>query len=163
MSNNNSVKIAPDFDERYPDSSAKATECAMNLVLTADLLQKRITSLLLPFDLSPATGLVLSILADSEAPVSPNHIASRLIISRASVTSLLDSLEKRGFVKRQPHLTDRRMLLVELTGLGRQVATQFRPVVHHHEKEWMSALNENEQAQLIETLKRLQASLMDAR
>ncbi len=45
MSNNMSVKIAPDFEERYPDSSATATECAMNLVLTAELLEKRISQL----------------------------------------------------------------------------------------------------------------------
>lgn len=162
MSNDLPIKIAPDFEQRYPDSSAKATECAMNLVLTAELLEKRITSLLLPFDLSPATGLVLSILADAETPISPNQIAGRLIISRASVTSLLDSLEKRGFVKRQPHLSDRRMLLVELTETGRQVANRFRPIVHQHQKVWMSVLNENEQSQLIETLQDLQAALLDA-
>jgi len=162
MSNFLSVKIAPDFEKRYPDSSAKATECAMNLILAADLLEKRIANLLLPFDLSPATGLVLSVLADSETPVSPNNIADRLIISRASVTSLLDSLEKRGFVKRQPHPSDRRMLLVELTGSGRQVADRFRPIVHQHQKVWLSALSEKEQERLIETLQRLQASLMDS-
>jgi DNA-binding MarR family transcriptional regulator len=162
MSNNVSVKIAPDFEERYPDSSATATECAMNLVFTAELLEKRIASLLLPFHLSPATGLVLSIVADSETAVSPNLIADRLIISRASVTSLLDSLEKRGFVKRQPHPSDRRMLLVELTNSGRQVANQFRPIVHEHQKVWLSALNQKEQEQLIQTLHRLQASLMDS-
>ena len=162
MSNNMSIQIAPDFEERYPDSSATATECAMNLVFAAELLEKRITSLLLPFDLSPATGLVLSILADSETSVSPKHIADRLIISRASVTSLLDSLEKRGFVKRQPHPSDRRRLLVELTNSGRQVANQFRPIVHKHQKVWLNALNEKEQEQLIQTLHRLQAFLMDS-
>lgn len=162
MSNYLSVKIAPDFEKRYPDSSAKATECAMNLVLTADLLEKRIASLLLPFDLSPATGLVLSILVDSETPVSPNNIADRLIISRASVTSLLDTLEKRGFVKRQPHISDRRMILVVLTDSGRQVANKFRPIVHQHQKVWLNALNEKEQEQLIKMLQRLQASLMDS-
>src|SRR5512139_2412826 len=162
MSNKLSVKIPPDFEKHYPDSSAKATECAMNLILTASLLEKRITSLLQPFNLSPATGLVLSILADSEAPVSPNNIADRLIISRASVTSLLDSLEKRGFVKRQPHISDRRMILVELTDSGRQVANKFRPIVHQHQKVWLNALNEKEQEQLIMMLQRLQASLMDS-
>ncbi len=162
MSNNYPVKVAPDFEKRYSNSSAKATECAMNLVLTADLLEKRINSLLQPFDLSPATGLVLSILADSETLVSPNQIANRLIISRASVTSLLDSLEKRGFVKRLPHQSDRRMLLVELTPLGQQVANQFRPIVHQKEKMWLNALNEKEQEQLIQTLHRLQATLMDS-
>ncbi len=162
MSNIKSVKIAPDFENRYPGSSAKATECAMNLVLTAELLQKCIASLIQPFDLSPATGLVLSILADSETPLSPNNIAQRLIISRASVTSLLDSLEKRGFVKRQPHLSDRRMLSVVLTDSGRQVANQFRPIVHKQQKVWLEALNEKEQEQLTQMLHRLQASLMDS-
>src|SRR5512140_3128898 len=107
MSNYYSIKIAPDFEKLYPNSSAKATECAMNLVRTADLLEKQIASLVLPFNITPATGLVLSILADSEEPVSPNMIAERLIISRASVTSLLASLEKRNFVKRGPHKSDR--------------------------------------------------------
>jgi DNA-binding MarR family transcriptional regulator len=161
MSNYLSDTIAPDFEKRYPDSSAKATECAMNLVLAAELLEKRIASLLLPFDLSPATGLVLSILADSEDPISPNYIADRLIITRASVTSLLDSLEKRGYATRKPHPSDRRMILVELTESGRQVANQFRPIVHQHQKVWLSALNENEQEQLTDSLQRLQASLLD--
>ena len=162
MSNNKFVKIAPDFENRYPDSNAKATECAMNLVLTADLLEKRIASLLLPFHLSPASGLVLSILADTETLVSPNNIADRLIISRASVTSLLDSLEKRGFLTRKPHPTDRRKLLVELTDSGRQVANSFRPIVHQQQKVWLSALNVKEQEQLIEMLHRLQIILIDA-
>ncbi len=162
MSNHSPVKLAPDFEDRYPDSSAAATECAMNLVLTADLLEKRISSLILPLGLSPATGLVLSILADSEAPVSPNLIADRLIISRASVTSLLDSLEKRGYIKRQPHPSDRRMLWVEMTASGRQAANQFRPIVHQHQKVWLSALSESEQEQLIQMLHRLQAALMDS-
>jgi MarR family 2-MHQ and catechol resistance regulon transcriptional repressor len=162
MSNFMPVKLAGDFEKRYPNASAKATESAMNLVLTAELLEKRISGLVQPFNLSPATGLVLSILADSETPLSPNNIADRLIISRASVTSLLDSLEKRGFVKRQPHLSDRRMLLVELTNSGRQVANQFRPIVHQHQKVWLKVLNEKEQEQLIQMLHRLQASLMDS-
>jgi DNA-binding MarR family transcriptional regulator len=162
MSNLLSIKIAPDFEKRYPDSSAKATECAMNLVLTAELLEKRIASLLQPLDLSPATGLLLSILADSETPLSPNKIADRLIISRASVTSLLDSLEKRGFVKRLPHQSDRRMLSVQLTDTGKQAAGRFRPIVHQHQKVWMGALDEAEQEKLIAVLQRLQAALMDS-
>ena len=162
MSNLNSIKVTADFEKRYADSSALATECAMNLVFTGEMLEKHIAGLLQPFNLSPATGLVLSMLADSEEPLSPNNIADHLIISRASVTSLLDSLEKRGFVKRQPHLSDRRMLLIELTDTGRQTAIDFRPIVHQHQKVWMNVLNEKEQEQLIQTLHRLQSSLMDS-
>jgi DNA-binding MarR family transcriptional regulator len=160
MANQFSVQIAPNFEDLYPDASAKATECAMNLVFTAELLVKRISELVQPFNLTPASGLVLSILADSESPLPPNQIADRLIISRATVTGLVDSLEQRGYVRRLPHPSDRRMLLVEPTDTGRQIADAFRPIVHQHQKVWMDVLNEQEQEQLINFLKQLQEPLM---
>ena len=162
MANQSPVRITPDFEERYPKASARATECAMNLVFTADLLVKRITELLKPYDLSPASGLVLSMLADSETPLSPYEIADRLIISRATVTGLIDSLERRGYAQRIPHQSDRRMILVEPTDTGRQVANAFRPVVHQNQKVWLEALNEADQQRLIASLHKLQATLMDA-
>jgi DNA-binding MarR family transcriptional regulator len=162
MANHLAVQIPPDFEERYPNSSASATECAMNLVFTADLIVKRIAGLLQPFDLSPGSGLVLSILADSDSPLPPHTIAERLITSRATVTGLLDSLERRGYVQRRPHLSDRRMLLVELTETGRQVANAFRPIVHQQQKVWLEVLSAQEQQQLVDTLERLQATLMDS-
>jgi DNA-binding MarR family transcriptional regulator len=162
MANQIAVQLAPDFESRYPNASARATECAMNLVFTADLLVKRIANLLQPFDLSPASGLVLSMLADAEAPLPPNKIADRLIISRATVTGLIDSLERRGYVQRRPHHSDRRMLLVELMDSGRQVAQAFRPLVHHQQKLWLETLSEEEQQRLIDSLQQVQASLMDS-
>ena len=162
MANHLAVQITPDFEKRYPNSSASATECAMNLVFTAELIVKRIAGLLQPFDLSPGSGLVLSILADADSPLPPHTIAERLITSRATVTGLIDSLERRRYVQRRPHLSDRRMLLVELTDTGRQVASAFRPIVHQQQKVWLEALSEQEQQQLIDTLERLQATLMDS-
>lgn len=162
MSNYFSVTISPDFEKRYLDASPKATEAAMNLILTADLMEKNIAALLTQFDLSPASGLVLSLLADSETPLSPNKIADHLIISRASVTSLLDSLEKRDYARRRPHPTDRRMIWVEPTELGRQIADDFRPVVHQHQKTWLDVLNEKEQEQLVDMLHRLQPALLES-
>jgi len=43
--NHNLVKIDPDFEKHYPGASPIATEAAMNLVRTADLLVKRISDL----------------------------------------------------------------------------------------------------------------------
>jgi MarR family 2-MHQ and catechol resistance regulon transcriptional repressor len=162
MANQILIQIAPDFTNRYPGANPKATETAMNLVRTSELLVKRIAELVQPFDLTPSSGLVLGILADFGEPLPPNKIAERLIISRASVTSLIDSLERRGYVRRAPHSTDRRMLLIELTDTGRQVAHDFRLLVHQNQKGWLAVLNEQEQIQLIDTLHRIQASLSDS-
>lgn len=157
-----SIRIAPDFEAQYPTASATATECAMNLVFTADLLQKRIATLLQPLRLTPTSGLALSILANAESPLPPNEIADRLIISRATVTGLLDSLERRAYIRRRPHPSDRRMILAEITETGRQAASAFRPIVHQQEKEWFGVLDETEQQQLLVVLHRVQERLRDA-
>ena len=162
MVNQFSIQIATNFDEKYPDAGATETECAMNLVMTADLMTKRIAALLQPYDLSPASGLVLSILADSEEPLPPNKIADRLIISRASVTGLIDSLEQRGYARRDAHHSDRRMLLISPTESGRLVTDTFRPIVHRHQKMWLDALGEEDKERLIDTLHTLQAVLTDS-
>ncbi len=162
MANQKIIQLPSDFNKRYPGASSKATETAMNLVRTSDMLVKHIADLVQPFDLTPSSGLVLGILADLGEPLPPNKIAERLIISRASVTSLLDSLERRGYVRRVPHSTDRRMLLIELTDAGRQVAHDFRSLVHQHQKAWMAVLSEQEQTQLIDLLHRIQIALNDS-
>ena len=161
--NQNGIQIAPDFEERYPGANPAATEAAMNLVRTADMLVKRIGDLVQPFGLSPSSALALGILVDANSPLPPNQIASRLIISRATVTGLLDSLQQRGYVRRLPHSSDRRMLLIEPTESGRRVAHEFRVVVHRRQTEWLAALSETEQGQLIDMLHRLQSALSDAK
>ena len=133
----------------------------MNLVLTSELLVKRVSALLQPLRLSSATGLVLSILADSEASLPPNEIAKRLIVSRATVTGLLDSLERQNYIRRLPHPSDRRMILAQITDAGRQAAQTFRPLEHARENEWFSVLDEAEQEQFLAALYRLQDSLRE--
>lgn len=154
--------LPSDFETRYPGASPTATESAMNLAFTADLLVGRIAALLKPFNLSPSTGLALGILADSPSPLPPNEIADRLILTRATMTGLLDSLERRGYVTRRPHPSDRRMLLVEITDEGRRVAQEFRLVVHRNQRLWFNSLTQGEQSRLLTYLHKLQDALVVA-
>jgi DNA-binding MarR family transcriptional regulator len=49
-------------------------------------------------------------------------IGKRLQVHPTSVTSLIDGLEKQGYVIREPHDTDRRTILAAITPKGREVA-----------------------------------------
>jgi DNA-binding MarR family transcriptional regulator len=153
------IRVSPDFAAQYPDASASATECAMNLARAGDLVLGRVAAVLLPFDVSPAGGLVLGILKDAGQPCPPYYISDRLIVSRATVTGVLDTLVKRGLVRREPHPTDRRMVLVHLTNAGSRMADKVRRTVHNAEAEWMGSLTEDERAQLTELLGKLQRHL----
>lgn len=50
----------------------------------------------------------------TEGPCTPTELAEVLSVTTASVTALLDRLEKAGHLVRRRHPTDRRRLLVEL-------------------------------------------------
>lgn len=48
-------------------------------------------------------------------PMGPRDLADRLGISSASTTTLLDRLARSGHVRREPHPTDRRALVITAT------------------------------------------------
>jgi DNA-binding MarR family transcriptional regulator len=63
------------------------------------------------FGLGPAERLCLSFLY--AGPQTPGAIARHVRLTPAAVTTLIDRLERRSFVKRSPDPNDRRKILVE--------------------------------------------------
>jgi len=154
------IRMPDDYYEQTPDADILATEAVMNTIRTADLLFDKIGKVLRPLGVSSAGGLVLGLLRD-HGSLSPSDIGERLIVTRATVTGLLDSLEKNGLVKRTPNPQDRRGLMIEITPAGLKVLAKVRTVVHGEEKRWMSALDERELKKLISLLHVVQASVAE--
>ena len=155
------IKIPDDFYEQTPDGNALATEAVMNTIRTADMLFDSIGRLLRPLNVSAAGGLVLGILRD-RGPMSPSELGERLIVTRATVTGLLDSLERRGFVHRSANLVDRRSLIVEITPAGLNVVQEVRTIIHRHEKALMIGFSDSDLRDYIERLHQIQESLIAA-
>ena len=147
-----------DFYDQTPEASVLATEAVMNTMRTADLLFDQIGRLLRPLHVSAAGGLVLGVLRD-HGSMTPSELGERLIVTRATVTGLLDSLERTGFVHRSANPTDRRSLVVEITPAGLAVVQELRTIVHRQEKAWMAGLSEPELRSYIAQLHRIQDSL----
>ena len=61
--------------------------------------------------LSASAFQALAILDGAGEPLPGHVIAERLLVSSASMTSLVDTLERRGLAERHPHPTDRRKVL----------------------------------------------------
>ena len=62
----------------------------------------------------------------ASGPRTPSELADRLQITTASVTELVDRLQRDDLVSRLPHPTDRRKLLVTLTPDGERVLRRPR-------------------------------------
>src|SRR5215471_20898968 len=74
------------------------------------------------FDLSPAQCHVLHLI-EPDQPVSMGTIAQSLACDASNVTGLVDRLESRGLVRRQPSAEDRRIKVLALTPAGVRLRT----------------------------------------
>lgn len=72
------------------------------------------------FKLSPLEAHVLAVL-HTEGPMMASQLAQRVNYGITSFTSPLDQLQERGLLERQPHATDRRAVLIDLTEAGREL------------------------------------------
>ena len=155
------IQMPADFYEQTPDANVLATEAVMNTIRAADLLFDQIGRLLRPLGVSAAGGLILGILRDHGA-MPPSELGERLQVTRATVTGVVDSLERRGFVLRSPNPADRRSLLVAITPEGLAVVQELRTLVHGNERSWMAVLSEAELRVYIDLLHRIQDSVTSA-
>src|SRR3954470_23500278 len=51
---------------------------------------------------------------EADGPLTQRQLGERLLLSSGGITVLVDRLERGGWVKRKPHPTDRRAVLLEL-------------------------------------------------
>jgi DNA-binding MarR family transcriptional regulator len=57
---------------------------------------------------------------EAEGPLTQKDLGNRLSITSGAVTMLVDRLEATGWVRRGPHPTDRRCIVLELTSRAEQ-------------------------------------------
>jgi DNA-binding MarR family transcriptional regulator len=99
------------------------------------------------------------LLAGSGQQLSPTQLFQGLMLSSAGITSRLDRLERRGYVKRARHPSDRRGVLVTLTDDGRKVLEQAVTADAAGEQELLSALTKEDRRALAVKLKKWLAGL----
>src|ERR1700722_12626568 len=147
------IRVPADFEAEFPGASRSASEVAANLARTATAFVSAVerwpreTA-----DLSASAFQTLAILEGADEPLPAHVIAERLIVKSASMTSLLDTLERRGLVERHRHPRDRRKILVHLTDDARRIVDQTLPVQTAVIAAAVEGVSEAGREQLITTL-----------
>ena len=108
--------------------------------------------------LTQAEAHVLAALSEI-APCSINDLHHRFGHKRSTLTSLLDRLEERGWVRRGAHPDSRRLTLVELTKEGRMVADRTQAAVRELEARLMTHLDSADVAGFARVLSALEEEL----
>jgi DNA-binding MarR family transcriptional regulator len=76
------------------------------------------------FDLSPIQCHVLHLIEPGR-PMPMSRLAETLSCDASNVTGMIDRLESRGLVRRQPSPQDRRVKVLQLTATGARLRTHL--------------------------------------
>ena len=152
------IRVPADFEFEFPGASRSAAEVAANLARTQIALLAEIER---PpreaHGLSASAFQTLAILDGAGEPLPGHVIAERLLVSSASMTSLVDTLERRGLVERHPHPTDRRKVLIHLTADAQRIVDQQLPAIHAVIAQAISTLAEDDREHLLTSLTTIRA------
>ncbi|MGY4238344.1 DNA-binding MarR family transcriptional regulator [Bradyrhizobium sp. USDA 4449] len=106
---------------------------------------------LAPVDIRPAQYSVMAVI-DANPGLTQMAVSERLGVERARLVHLLDSLERRNFVKRAPSKTDRRSHALHLTAAGEVSLRHFKLLAAEHERHVIEKIGKENRDQLLRIL-----------
>jgi DNA-binding MarR family transcriptional regulator len=147
------VRVDADFEDEYPDGSAAAAEIfgtiiRAGLALSYELDRASVAT----FGVPQSVLNSLAVIEGAGEPLTPSQISERTLISSATMTGTLDTLEYRGWVRRLPNPDDRRSVLVEITDEGKSIADRLLPGTRKVELAVCAELTATEQKTLLRLL-----------
>lgn len=101
--------------------------------------------------------------SEPDGAASPADLAERSGVSRATITGLLDGLEKDGLISRMPRSDDRRMIDIRITDAGSKLLDRTLPDHYLRLASVMATLTKSEKETLTRLLTKVRESVTSLR
>jgi DNA-binding MarR family transcriptional regulator len=160
------LKALPRYDvfleetKDFPHLDASACYTFLQLLKTGDELLALDNQILSSFGTRHGRFNLLMMLKHcTVGTTTPGDLAEKAGVTRATITGLLDGLERDGFVERCPDPANRRSIQVKLTATGQEFLEKVRPGYCRWFTSVVETLNQDERQQLLVLLEKIQIRL----
>jgi DNA-binding MarR family transcriptional regulator len=161
MADDPTDRLLSGWDEARPDLAVGALQVTARLSRIGPHLARRQEEVFSRFGLNRGEVGALSSLRIAGPPhrLSPTRLARGLMLSSAGVTSRIDRLERRGFVRRLDDPNDRRGVIIELTDEGLAVVDAAVAANSASDRQLLARLDPDEITQLEALLRKVLGGL----
>ncbi len=125
---------------------------------TKTALWERADEIFAPLDMTLSQWVIIANLVDAPM-ITPAEICKAISYDAGAMTRLLDRLEKKGFIRRVRHVSDRRSVTLELTRAGRDLYPKLLKRLVAGYNEILTGFKAAEVRQLESMLKRILVNL----
>ncbi|MCB5188683.1 MarR family transcriptional regulator [Methylobacillus caricis] len=148
------------FSGRYPEADVSAVSVFLHLLRVATDLSAALDNCLSRHGLLQGRWWVLILLMREKNGIStPSALADRAGVSRATMTGLIDGLERNGLIARLFDTDDRRRVSIQLTAAGQAKLDEVMPDYYTRLRLCMESVTEAERDALSGILLKLDAGI----
>jgi DNA-binding MarR family transcriptional regulator len=147
---------------RVPGADPAICQVFLNILHTGDVVSRGEGAFLARHGLNQARLILLVLLdASEDGSMRSSELAEHADVSRATITGLLDTLERAKLVVRTPDTRDRRASCVKITDKGRDLLQRVQPLLIQWTEGILSALSDRERGQLVTLLQKTQKAFTE--
>jgi DNA-binding MarR family transcriptional regulator len=138
---------------------SREQQATVGLLRTADAVKRSLAQVIEPHGITPQQYNVLRILRGAGPEGLPTlTIGERMIEQTPGVTRLVDRLERKGLVARNPCPKDRRRVFCQITDKGLELLKELDEPVNRWDAQAVSVLEPTDLESLIGLLDRLRSA-----
>jgi MarR family 2-MHQ and catechol resistance regulon transcriptional repressor len=145
---------------RYAGFDLLSTRIALDLLYTYDVFHQVTARYMAQYGLSKSSLNILLLLRHGpEKGMQLHDLGELLLVSRANITGLIDSLEEKGWVQRSIDQADRRVRYARITAGAEKLLDEFMPVHYRCVKALLQDLTCEEKETLSALLRKARQSM----
>ena len=141
-------------DIESPSSQQRCKEMLVSLRKITQAISLHSRNLNRRYGLTGPQLVILNEISNHES-LSVTQLARLISLSQATVTDILNRLDKKGLVERTRNDMDRRRVMIKLTTKCHKILSQAPPALQETFVERYTALSEWEQLMILSSLKRV--------
>jgi DNA-binding MarR family transcriptional regulator len=150
------TRARQEYAKRFKGFDPLSMEMLFNLVQTFSSCAAHMSAFVGKHDMTLPGLNILSILSmKGEKGLPLNQLSRLLLVSRANITGVVDSLVRKGFLKRVDHPQDRRIILAKITKQGESWLNHYLPGHYDRVRELLAGVTATEKRMLSKLLHKL--------
>ena len=126
---------------------------------TFNVVKADLARVLEPYGLRMMTFTALILIVDNP-DLSQTQLAGALAIERSNLVTIIDDLEKNGWIARNPAPNDRRTHALRATRAGRELLEKAFAAARAHEETLLAGLDDSEKSTLFSALRKIERSAL---
>ena len=147
------------FEKEFPGASWLSAQVFRNLEVVGGQAEGLIASVARRHGLSHVALNALAVIEGNGGPMPVGTVGSRVHITSGTMTSVIDTLERNGYIRRLTDADDRRRVLVDVTPEAQAVLDGLLPEVVQTTTAVMEGFDQRELTAFLDTLARVREAI----